>query len=164
MYEAKRLLVPLDYSDVSRAAVSAGLRVAAAMDAEVWLLTVEEGMDREMKERIITAPDETVVEDRITEGERALVDAARLEADRCTAAGKPLPFVPVHTRVTGGQWFEVILNTVAELQIDMIVVGTHGRDKGMKGIFSSTISEKLVAKAPCSVLVVKPEGFPYLRD
>jgi len=164
MYEAKRLLIPVDFSDVSRAAVSAGLRVAATMDAEVWLITIEEGMDREIKERIISAPNDTVVEDRITAGDRALIDAARLEADRCSVAGKPLPFVPIHTRVTGGQWVEVILNTVDELQIDMIVIGTHGRDKGVKGLFSSTISEKLTAKAPCSVFIVKPEGFPYLRD
>ena len=164
MYQAKRLLVPVDYSDVSRAAVSAGLRMAAAMDAELWLLTVEEGMDKDVKEPILTAPDENVVEARIQDSERALVDAARLEAKRCDEVGKPLPFVPVHTLVAGGQWMDVILTTVSDLQVDMVVVGTHGRDKGMKGLFSSTISEKLVSKAPCSVMVVKPEGYPYLRD
>ena len=164
MYQAKRLLVPVDYSDVSRAAVSAGLRVAAAMDAELWLLSVEDGMDHDIKERILSAPDETVVEDRIMDGERALIDAARLEAKRCEEVGKPLPFVPVHTRVAGGQWLDVILGCVDELNVDMVIVGTHGRERGMKGLFNSTISEKLVSKATCSVMVVKPEGYPYLRD
>ena len=164
MYQAKRLLVPVDYSDVSRAAVSAGLRVAAAMDAELWLLSVEDGMDQDMKERILSAPDETVVEDRIVDGERALIDAARLEAKRCEEGGKPLPFVPVHTRVAGGQWLDVILGCVDELNVDMVIVGTHGRERGVKGLFNSTISEKLVGKATCSVMVVKPEGYPYLRD
>ena len=51
-----------------------------------------------------------------------------------------------------------------ELNVDMVIVGTHGRERGVKGLFNSTISEKLVSKATCSVMVVKPEGYPYLRD
>lgn len=159
----KRLLVPVDYSDVSRAAIGAALKVASTMDAEIWLLSLEEGLETDIKERIISAPDDTVVEDRISQGERALVDAARLEAERWAGVGKPLPFVPIQTRVTGGQWVEVILGMVDELQVDLVVIGTHGRDKGVKGLFR-TISEKLVSKAPCSMMVVKPDGFPYLRD
>ena len=49
-----------------------------------------------------------------------------------------------------------------ELEIDLLVTGTHGR-KGL-GILTGSVSEKLVARSPCSVLVVKPFGFPYLRD
>jgi nucleotide-binding universal stress UspA family protein len=29
---------------------------------------------------------------------------------------------------------------------------------------TGSMSEKLVRKAPCSVYVVKPQGYPYLRD
>ena len=160
----KRLLVPVDYSDVSHAALGAALKVASTMSAEVWLLSVEEGLEEDIKDRIISAPDGTVVEDRIREGERALLDAAKVEVERWAAAGRPLPKVPLQTRVTGGQWVEVILGMVDELQVDLVVIGTHGREKGVKGLFSATISEKLVSKAPCSVMVVKPAGFPYLRD
>ena len=164
MYTVNRLLVPVDFSNVSRAAISAGLRIAAATKAEVWLLTVETGMDRDVRERLTTAPDDTVVEDRIKDSERALLEAMNVERDRCTENGQPLPAIPIHTVVAGGSWVEVTLQNVDEHQIDLIVVGTHGREKGVKGMFNSTVSEKLVARSTCSIMVVKPEGYPYLRD
>lgn len=164
MYTANRLLVPVDFSNVSRAAISAGLRIAAATNAELWLLTVETGMDRDVRERITAAPDDTVVEDRIQDSERALLEAVQVEIDRCIEGGSPLPTIPTHTVIAGGNWVDVILQNVDEHQIDLIVVGTHGRDKGVKGMFNSTVSEKLVNRTPCSIMVVKPEGYPYLRD
>ena len=71
--------------------------------------------------------------------------------------------VPLSTMVTGGDWLEVILRLVREQEMDLVVTGTHGR-KGVRGFFVGSVSEQLVARADCSVLVVKPHGFPYLRD
>jgi nucleotide-binding universal stress UspA family protein len=164
MYTVNRLLVPVDFSNVSRAAISAGLRIAAATQAEMWLLTVETGMDRDVRERLNEAPDDTVVEDRIHDSERALSEAIQLELDRCAENGVRLPTIPTQTVVAGGNWVEVILQNIDEHQIDLVVVGTHGREKGVKGMFNSTVSEKLVSRSPCSIMVVKPEGYPYLRD
>jgi len=164
MYTVNRILVPVDYSNVSRAAISAGLRIAAATKADLWLLTVETGMEKDVRARIDSAPDDTVVQDRIQAGERALIEAAKLESERCTETGNPLPYIPVNTVITGGSWIESILSNVDELNIDLVVVGTHGREEGVKGMFTQTVSEKLVNRAPCSIMVVKPEGYPYLRD
>jgi nucleotide-binding universal stress UspA family protein len=164
MYTVNRILVPVDFSNVSRAAISAGLRMAAALQADLWLLTVETGMERDVRARIDSAPDDTVVEDRIQDGERALIEAAKLEAARCAEAGSPLPYIPVNTLVTGGNWIDIILQHVDELNIDLIMIGTHGREEGVKGMFTQTVSEKLLSRATCSMMVVKPEGYPYLRD
>ena len=163
MYAAKKILVPVDFSDVSRAAVSAALQMAAASGGEVWLLHVEAGLDDEIQDKIQTAPEGTAVSDAIDFDEASLIEAAKLEASRCAEAGRPLPFVPIHLRVTGGNWLEVALQMIDELQLDLVVTGTHGR-KGVRGFFMGSVSERLVAKAPCSVFVVKPQGFPYLRD
>ncbi len=163
MYSAKRILVPVDFSDVSRAAISAALQIAADHDGEVHLLHVEEDMGKELKKRIYSAPNDTVIEDTISYNEKALLDAAMLEIRRCTEAGAALPTVPLSTVVTGGDWLEVILRLVRELKMDLVVTGTHGR-KGVRGFFGGSVSEQLVARADCSVLVLKPQGFPYLRD
>ena len=45
----------------------------------------------------------------------------------------------------------------------MVVMGTHGRDK-LSELFTGSTTEQIVAKSPASVLVLKPEGYPYLRD
>jgi universal stress protein A len=162
MYTAKKLLVPVDFSDVCRAALSAALQIAADHSGELHLVNVQEGMDREIKRRISSAPNDTVIEDTIRATEQALRDAAELEMQSCIDAGAPLPPVPLSTHVTGGEWLEQILRLTRELEIDLLVTGTHGR-KGL-GILTGSVSEKLVARSPCSVLVVKPFGFPYLRD
>ena len=164
MFTPKHVLVPVDFSDVSHAAVNAGLQLAAAHLAELMLLSVEEGMDHDIRERIVTAPDDTVIEDRIRAGEQALEEVLRQERARCDEAGLALPWTDVRIQVSGGQWLDVILHEVADKQVDVVVIGTHGREKGVKGLFLSSISERLVARAGCSVFVVKPDGFPYLRD
>ncbi|MEE2750778.1 MAG: universal stress protein [Myxococcota bacterium] len=163
MYTARQILVPVDFSDVSRAAISAALQIAADHGGSVHLLFVEEGMNRDLKRRLDTAPQDSVIEDTIRLNEQSLLDAAELEFQRCIDAGAPLPPVPLKVHVMGGDWLEQILELARSLELDLVVTGTHGR-KGVKGILTGSISEKLVARSPCSVLVVKPHGFPYLRD
>jgi nucleotide-binding universal stress UspA family protein len=163
MYTARKLLVPVDFSDVSRVAISAALQIAADHGGSVNLLYVEGGMDRDLKRRLDSAPQDSVIEDTIRLNEESLKDAAELEMQHCMEVGAPLPPVPIGVYVTGGDWLEQILEHVRTLEIDLVVTGTHGR-KGVKGILTGSISEKLVTRSPCSVLVVKPFGFPYLRD
>lgn len=163
MFTAKKILVPIDFSDTSRAALSFALQFAAEQGAELHLLHVEAGLDREVQTRIEDAPDETVIEDAIAFDENALREAAELERKRCAEAGKELAPVPIQVRVTGGKWIDVALQMVDELQLDLIVTATHGR-KGLRGLLWGSVSEQLVNKAPCSVFIVKPRGFPYLRD
>ena len=47
MWQCNNILVPVDFSDTSRAAISAALQIAADHDAELTLIHVEEGMDKE---------------------------------------------------------------------------------------------------------------------
>lgn len=163
MWSVNRILVPVDFSDTSRAAISAALQIAAEQDAEVMLLHVEPKLDKDIKVAIYAAPNENTIEDTIAYNEKALLDAANLELRRAEEAGNPLPGIVIKTRVVGGDWQEVIINLADSLDVGLVVTGTHGRKSGMKGFFAST-SEKIVTKVSCSVLVVKPKGFPYLKD
>ncbi len=163
MFTASKILVPVDFSDTSRAALSFAVQWASDQNAELVLLHVEAGLDKEIQNRIEQAPDESVVEDAINFDEHALMEAYELERVRCAEAGKVLGDIPVQVRVTGGSWIEVALQMVDELQLDLIVTATHGR-KGLRGLLWGSVSEQLVNKAPCSVFIVKPRGFPYLRD
>ena len=44
----------------------------------------------------------------------------------------------------------------AELKVDVIVVGSHGRG-AIARILLGSVSEQVVRHAPCPVLVVRPE-------
>lgn len=163
MQDIKRILVPIDFSDVSRAALSAGLQLAHDYGAQLYVLHVVKDMDRELKKRLVSAPNDSVIEDNITTNEKNILDAVELEYTRARQAGKTLNTVPLKLHITGGDWLEVTLGMIDEHDLDVVVSGTHG-GKGIKGFLLGSMSEQLVRKAPCSVFVVKPQGFPYLRD
>ena len=163
MQEIKRILVPLDFSEVSRAALSMGLQLAAANDAKLLVLHVVKDLDKQLQKRLVSAPNETVIEDGIQDNERNILDAVQLEHSRAEQAGRPMKIVPLNMVVTGGEWLEVCLKMIEDDEIDLVVSGTHG-GKGIKGFLLGSTTEQLVRKSSCSVYVVKPQGFPYLRD
>lgn len=163
MFNVKRILVPVDYSEISRAAISAAVKLAGAYNAELWLMHIQPGLDRKLQRRIQTHPHENNLSESIEKEEQSLVDALELEYKRAETAGEPLARVPVHLHISGGDWMEVANQLVDELELDLIVTGTHG-PKGVAGLLWGSVSQQLVGKVTCSVMVVKPQGYPYLRD
>ncbi len=51
---------------------------------------------------------------------------------------------------------EEILNLADEEQVDLIIMGTHGR-KGIDRILFGSVAEKVVKNAKCPVLTIRPE-------
>lgn len=163
MYKVENILVPIDYSEVSRAAVSMAIQVADRHDATIYLLHVQKDLDRQLKQRIVTAPNENVLSDVIDADEKQLLELLNLEYTRCNKAGHELKRAPVHLIVSGGEWLDVALRIIEDEEIDVVMSGTHG-PQGIKGFLLGSVTEQLVARSTCSVFVVKPQGYPYLRD
>ncbi|MCB9745369.1 MAG: universal stress protein [Alphaproteobacteria bacterium] len=164
MFKVQRILMPVDYSDVSRAALSMAVQLASQHGAELFMLHVHKDLDTELQRRIIYDPNGSVIEDAIVAEEQGLREALELEYQRAEESGAALKRVPTHLLVTGGDPVGVITQIVEDERIDVICTGTHGPRPGLVGWFRGTVSEKLVAQATCSVFVVKPQGYPYLRD
>lgn len=163
MQAIKRILVPTDFSEVSHAALSMALQLASDYDAHLFVLHVVKDMDKELKKRLVSAPNDEFIETAIRNGEKAILDAVEVERGRARDAGKQLKSSPLKMIVTGGDWLEVSLNMIDEHDLDLIVTGTHG-GSGLKSFLLGSMSEQLVRRAACSVFVVKPQGYPYLRD
>jgi nucleotide-binding universal stress UspA family protein len=144
MQDIQRILVPTDFSEVSHAALSMALQLASDYG-------------------LVSAPNDDVIESAIRDGEKKILDAVQLEQDRAKKAGKTIKSVPLKMFVTGGEWLDVTLSLIDEHELDLVVTGTHG-GKGIKSFFLGSMSEQLVRKASCSTFVVKPQGYPYLRD
>jgi nucleotide-binding universal stress UspA family protein len=68
---------------------------------------------------------------------------------RLTAAGLAGEVVIVH-----GVPFEEIARLATARQVELIVMGTHGRT-GLGHLFLGSVAEKVVRLAPCPVLVVR---------
>ena len=64
--------------------------------------------------------------------------------------------IEVETAVCEGYAATVIVEEAAEREVDLIVIGTHGRS-GIKHLLLGSIAERVVQKAPCPVLTVRGE-------
>ena len=76
---------------------------------------------------------------------------AREELERTAAA---LTTARVEKRIEVGDVARTICRVAEELDVDVIVVGSHGRT-GLERLFLGSVSEHVVRHAPCPVLVVR---------
>ena len=60
-----------------------------------------------------------------------------------------------------GYAYREIVRHAKEQNVDLIVVGTHGRT-GLTHLFLGSVAEKVVRNAPCPVLTVRPEGHQFV--
>ncbi len=56
-----------------------------------------------------------------------------------------------------------IVNYASEKGIELIIIGTHGRG-GFMHLLLGSCAEKVVRKAPCPVLTVRPAGHQFVSD
>ncbi len=56
--------------------------------------------------------------------------------------------------ISFGVQFVEIIRAARDYDVDLIVMGTHGRT-GVSHILIGSVTEKVVRKAPCAVLTVK---------
>ena len=62
--------------------------------------------------------------------------------------------VPLETQVLRGRPFEAILNAASMKEVNLIILGSHGRT-GLKRLLLGSVAERVIGLTPCPVLVVK---------
>jgi nucleotide-binding universal stress UspA family protein len=85
----------------------------------------------------------------------SLEERARREMQKLTVQ---LSGVKARSLVRWGKPFQEIVSAAEELEIDMIVLTTHGHT-GLKHVYLGSTAERVVRHAHCPVLVVR-SGFP----
>jgi nucleotide-binding universal stress UspA family protein len=135
-----RILAPTDGSAPSNRGVDRAVEMADRFDATVHALYVVDQANR--------AGDwDIVVERQESEGEAAL-DAA---AERADAAG-----VELERHLRRGTPADEILEFVAAADIDVIVMGTHGRSGIDRIRHAGSTTERVIRGASIPVLAVPP--------
>jgi nucleotide-binding universal stress UspA family protein len=86
--------------------------------------------------------------------------AAQREVFRSKHSGRPLPFLDT---IRAHQRVEVVAPEIAQLaadlEADLVVVGTEGK-RGLARLVLGSTAEATVRLAPCPVLVVRPKAPP----
>lgn len=138
------VLVPLDGSPLAEEALGHAL---ATFDCPVTVLNVVTPLDAGMTEGGVLAPDEER-ERKAAERARRLVDDARERA----AAGDRA----VETAVETGDPAETILAYVETHDVDHVVMGGHGGERGaIARRLLGTVATAVVGEAPVTVTVVR---------
>lgn len=154
MIKLDRILVPTDFSDFSKPAMQHGCAMAARFNAELHLLHV-------VPDPAMLVPEAAAfsIETMQAQSESLVKDAeAMLQNLPPDGWENEKAFV---RKVCVGAAFMEIINYAREASIDLIVIGTHGRS-GLMHILMGSVAERIVRKAPCPVLTVKPEGHQFV--
>jgi nucleotide-binding universal stress UspA family protein len=146
MIDLRRVLAPTDFSEHSHNALKYAVALAEKFGAELHLLHVVQDIGILVPDLVTAAPPMLPSVDQMTAAARNALD--RLEKDN------QLGRLQVHKHVGQGQPFYEIIRLAREANIDLIVLGTHGRS-GLKHVLMGSVSEKVVRKAPCPVLTVR---------
>ncbi len=165
MYTAKTILVPVDFSATARFAISVALQMADRnADSRIILVHVAKNLKKEVTDVLAENQETQEVFRDIQQLEAGVRSAVEKEYERAAAKGFDLRRAPLDIRISAGDWLDVTLQLVEDEKVNLVVAATHGGEGGLKGMLLGSLTERLVHKAPCSVFVVRAEGFPYLTD
>jgi nucleotide-binding universal stress UspA family protein len=151
------VLVTLDGSQLAETALLPGVEVAEKLGATVTFLTVDqpslisapEAVHLRELDRIEPGMSDTILEDLNHQRERYL-DTLPVRFPIL----KNKDNFPFKTVISAGTPAESILDYVAENDVDLIVMATHGRT-GLKRWTYGSVTTKVLRRAPCSLLIVR---------
>lgn len=141
-----RILLPTDGSQAARAAMDHALRLAKVEDAEIHALFV---VDTAYPYTGFEAPnvlmDEVIdsLEELGGEATRAIAERAEAEGIACVRAVKK-----------GSRVSQAIVDYASEHDIDMIVMGTHGRT-GWRRYLIGSVTEEVLRTCQVPVLTIR---------
>lgn len=141
---AQRFLVPIDFSDYASHALDYAISLASKLGARLTLLHVIQSLPMGGADMGVTLP-YTYIQDM----EAEITSSLQTYLQRVTAAGLEGEIAVVH-----GVPFNEIIAAAKTQQVDLIIMGTHGRT-GLQHVLLGSVAEKVVRLAPCPVLVAR---------
>jgi nucleotide-binding universal stress UspA family protein len=145
MKPIKKILVPLDFSPHSKAALDFAVDLARRYEAGLELLYVYEPLTYTLPEGYVLVTPEQLSE--ILNKLQAQLETVRSQARSAGAS-------QVATTLLQGGPVTEILRFARERDADLIVMGTHGRT-GIKRLFIGSVAENVVRSSSCPVLTVR---------
>lgn len=148
MKKVKKLLFPVDLSEVSPKIAPWVLDLAKTFDAEVHLVFVARRFEQYTAVYVAAQSIEAFEQEILQGAERSLEEFTKTHFE---SQG----FTRCVPRVVLGDAAEEILDYVRSEGIDLVVMGTHGR-KGLERILFGSVADRVVKMSTVPVLTVNP--------
>ncbi|MBX7150322.1 universal stress protein [bacterium] len=150
----KKILVPTDFSDASKAALEEALMLAKIFKSKIILMHVYEPIVY-YTDVPMGMPDLVEIE----QGIRSTAEASLHTMVERDIKGREKDFgmIELETLLVQGKAFVEIVRTAREQAVDLIVLSTHGRS-AIEHILLGSVTEKVVRKASCAVLTIRAKN------
>jgi nucleotide-binding universal stress UspA family protein len=142
MEDIKKIVFPVDLSDVSPFLAPVALEMARKFGAELHLVLVNEPLDQYAYFYVPPIPDSDIE----AAAERELDRFEQKYCRDCTKLKKV---------ILRGDPAEEILRYIKSQNADLAIMGTHGR-KGLDRVLFGSVAERVVRQSPVPVLTVNP--------
>ena len=145
MIRIQNILVATDFSEASAAALKYGRELARTFEATLHVLHVADSVYTQFVGETYTTllPD---AQREVEEAARQQLEGVLEEEDRTLLRVKPVVNVALSKPAA-------IVEYAARHEIDIIVIGTHGRG-AISHLLMGSVAERVVRTAPCPVLTV----------
>ena len=154
MLTIKRILAPTDLSPFAAVGLRAAADLARKLGSKLMILHVlpDEELTALAKGHVPPRPVDLIYEDK----EFEVREYFKTEVPEVLRRG-----VQVEVMIVPGVPFLEVVRTARHREADMVVMATHGRT-GLKHAFLGSVTEKVLRKAPCPVLSIRPEGHEFV--
>ena len=139
--KVRNILVPVDFSEASKKALSYAVPLARQFRAKITLLYVSQEQFYGTEFAYLPI-------------EESAVNWAATDQLKAVACRNIAPELLGDTLVRHGLAFEEIAKVARELNTDLIIINTHGYT-GLKHVLVGSTAERVIRHAPCPVLVVR---------
>ncbi len=146
MLSLKTILVPTDFSEASEAALNYGKAMAEAFGASLHLVHVMEDLLAQAWAAEVYVASMPQLREEIDKESRHRLASMLTDEERRRFR--------VETALLAGNPFVEIVRYAKTHEVDLIVMGTHGRGP-IAHMLLGSVAEKVVRKAPCPVLTVR---------
>ncbi len=154
MKKIHRLLVPVDFSDGSRAALDYAIMLAEQFGATLDILHVWEVPHLVGMDMMLQMPNfENEPLDGFVRGQ------AERELTEFLGRISIRDDIQVNQRLEAGDVDSTIVKLAQNEHFDLIVMGTHGRT-GLAHLLMGSVAERVLRVAPCPVLTIREGSAP----
>jgi len=163
MNSLKNILVGIDFSESSEAALAQAMRIARWNEAKVHIVHVVESLViSELAKAYNKSEAQTKSEVEMTARRHAEEAVAAAQARSAVEAGSKPMQLTVNVEIIVGNPFYEIMCRVRDLAAELLVVGAHGSSPSRD--VAGTLATKLVRKVPTRVMLVRDKNTrPFKR-
>jgi universal stress protein A len=147
----RRILVPVDYSEHSKASVRFAAELAGALGSALDIVHVWDKPTYVSDAVMVRRPGQ----EHCSLGELIRENAEREMTEFLASLALP-PTLPLSHRLLSGEPASTLVSELKQAGHDLVVVGTHGRT-GLAHMLLGSVAEKLIRLSPVPVLTCPPQ-------